>query len=118
MHIRFLLAFVLSSSALPSLSQTLEPLVHEGIVAAPIDVVWNAWATSEGLQSWLAPHAEIELGIGGRMRANYTAEGTLTDGDVIENSILAYEPRRMLSIRASKAPEDFPFSDTYTICGR
>lgn len=104
------LALVLTSS--PSLSQSVEPLVHEGIVAAPLETVWNAWATSEGLQSWLAPHADIDLKIGGRMRSNYNAEGRLGDAQTIENAILAYEPLRMLSIQVSKPPEDFPFADT------
>ena len=93
-------------------AQTVEPLIHEGVVNAPIGVVWNAWTTSEGLQSWLAPHAEIDLRIGGTMRANYDAAGSLSDEQTIENTILSYDPGRMLSIRVSKPPADFPFSAT------
>ena len=87
------------------------PLVHEGLIEAPLETVWQAWTTSEGLRSWLAPHAEIDLRIGGRMRANYAADGSLDDAGTIENTILAYEPYRMLSIRVSKAPANFPFAN-------
>ena len=63
------------------------------------------------LRSWLAPHAEIDFRIGGKMRANYDAAGDLSDAQTIENTILSYEPHRMLSIRVTKAPEGFPFAD-------
>jgi uncharacterized protein YndB with AHSA1/START domain len=93
-------------------AQSIAPLVHEGAIDAPIETVWRAWTTSEGLKSWLAPHAEIDLRIDGKMRTNYNAAGDLSDAQTIENTILSYEPQRMLSVRVTKAPEDFPFADT------
>lgn len=85
------------------------PLVHEGTIPAPIETVWQAWTTSEGLQSWLAPHADIDFRIGGRMRANYNVNGNLDDPGTIENTILSFDPYRMISIRVSQAPANFPF---------
>lgn len=79
------------------------------VVAAPLDAVWAAWTTGDGLRSWLAPHAEIDLRIGGRMRSNYNAQGTLDDPQAIENVVLSFEPQRMISIRVAKAPANFPF---------
>ena len=90
-------------------AQDTTPIVTEGVIEAPIESVWLAWTTSKGLRSWLAPHVEIDLKIGGVMRTNYNPEGTLGDEQTIENTILAYEPRRMLSIMVTKAPEQFPF---------
>jgi uncharacterized protein YndB with AHSA1/START domain len=90
-------------------AQDVSPVVHEGIVEAPLDAVWAAWTTSEGLRSWMAPHAEIDLRVGGRMRANYNAQGTLGDPQTIENTVLSFEPKRMLSIKVAKAPAGFPF---------
>jgi uncharacterized protein YndB with AHSA1/START domain len=90
-------------------AQGLEPLVHEGIISAPIETVWEAWTTDAGLQSWLAPHAEIDLRISGKMRTNYSPDGSLDDPSSIENTVLSYDPYRMISIRVSKAPEGFPF---------
>lgn len=86
-----------------------ESIVTDGIVDAPLADVWNAWATSAGLQSWLAPHADIDLRVGGLMRANYGPGGSLGDPNTIENRILSYEPESMLSIQVTKAPDGFPF---------
>jgi uncharacterized protein YndB with AHSA1/START domain len=93
------------------LAQDTGPIVVEGTVEAPVEAVWAAWATSEGLRVWLAPHADIDLRVGGRMRANYDPGGTLGDPRTIENEVLSFEPQRMLSIRVAKAPDGFPFPD-------
>jgi len=90
-------------------AQEVGPIAHEGIVEAPLDRVWAAFATSEGLRSWLAPHAEIDLRVGGLMRTNYNPKGQLGDAETIENAILSFEPQRMISIRVAKAPANFPF---------
>ena len=90
-------------------AQNTSAIVSETVVPAPVDAVWAAWTTSAGLRAWLAPHATIELRVGGLMRTNYNAQGTLGDAQTIENTILSFEPGRMLSIRAVKNPENFPF---------
>lgn len=87
----------------------LDPLRHEVIVDAPPSEVWKAFTTAEGLKSWMVPLAEIDLRVGGVMRTNYNKDGTLGDGGTIENTILSFHPGRMLSIKATKAPEKFPF---------
>jgi uncharacterized protein YndB with AHSA1/START domain len=105
-------AAVLLMTLLPAgvaLAQEPMPIVAEGVIRAPVREVWAAWSTSEGLRSWLAPHAEIEMRIGGVMRANYSASGSLDDPQVIVNKILAFEPDRMLSIQVATAPANFPF---------
>lgn len=94
-------------SGLPA--QDISPIIAEGIINAPIDTVWASWTTSDGLRSWLAPHAETDLRIGGLMRSNYHAQGTLGDPRTIENTILSFEPQRMLSIKVSTPPQAFPF---------
>ena len=76
---------------------------------ASLEQVWTAFTTSEGLRTWLALHAEIDLRVGGLMRTNYSAQGRLGDPQTIENTILSFEPGRMMSIRVSKAPDTFPF---------
>jgi uncharacterized protein YndB with AHSA1/START domain len=90
-------------------AQSTEPLMHEAVVPAPVEVVWKAWSTNEGLRSWLAPHAEIDFRIGGKMRTNYSADGGLQDPGTIENTILSFDRHRMISIRVSRAPANFPF---------
>lgn len=90
-------------------AQDVSPISHEGIVEASLDRVWSSFTTSEGLRAWLAPHAEIELKVGGLMRTNYNAQGQLGDAGTIDNVILSFEPQRMLSIKVAKPPADFPF---------
>ncbi|MBA3889087.1 MAG: SRPBCC domain-containing protein [Gemmatimonadaceae bacterium] len=90
-------------------TQDVSPIVAEAIVEAPVDAVWAAWVTSAGLRAWLAPHADVDLRIGGILRTNYNAEGTIGDPQTIENTILSLDPGRMLSIQVSKAPAGLPF---------
>ncbi|MBI4263657.1 MAG: SRPBCC domain-containing protein [Acidobacteria bacterium] len=90
-------------------AQDTRPVVAEAVVDAPVEAVWHAWTTTEGLRSWLTPRVEIELRVGGRMRANYREVGVLGDAQTIENTILAFDPPRMLSIKATGIPEGFPF---------
>jgi uncharacterized protein YndB with AHSA1/START domain len=92
-------------------AQDTGPVVHEGIVEAPLERVWAAFATTDGLRAWLAPHAEIDLRVGGLMRTNYDAQGQLGDPQTIENTILSFEPGRMLSVKVSKPPANFPFAN-------
>lgn len=92
------------------MAQASNTTVTEGEIAAPLADVWSAWTTSAGLKSWMAPHADFDLRVGGLMRANYDPKGSLGDGGTIENRILSFEPQRMLSIRVSKAPDNFPFA--------
>jgi uncharacterized protein YndB with AHSA1/START domain len=102
-------SFALMILCAPASAQDTSPLITEGVVEAPVDAVWAAWTTNDGLKSWLAPHASIDLRIGGLMRTNYNAAGVLGDAQTIENTILSFEPERMLSIKVTKVPEGFPF---------
>jgi uncharacterized protein YndB with AHSA1/START domain len=90
-------------------AQDERPLVHEGIVNAPLEQVWAAYTTKAGLESWMVAHAEIDLRVGGKMRTQYNPKGTLEGGHGIENTILSYEPMRMLSFKVTRAPQGFPF---------
>ncbi len=86
-----------------------DTLRHEVIVDAPVDQVWSAFTTKQGLESWMAAHAEVDLRVGGKMLTHYRPEGVLGDANTIENTILSFEPNRMLSVKATKPPETFPY---------
>ncbi len=85
--------------------------ITEGIIDAPLDAVWNAFATKEGQEAWNVAHAEIDLKIGGKMRTHYDAKGKIGDANTIENVILAFEPRKMLTMKVGNPPEKFPFKE-------
>jgi uncharacterized protein YndB with AHSA1/START domain len=78
-------------------------------IDAPVADVWAAWTTARGIESWMVPHGDIDLRIGGLMRTNYKPEGTLEDKSSIANQVLAFDPERMLAIAVARAPEGFPF---------
>ncbi len=84
-------------------------LRHSAIVDGPVADVWTAFTTKEGLESWMVAQADIDLRVGGKMRTRYAAGGTLGDAETIENTILSFEPGKMISIRATKPPHSFPY---------
>ena len=92
-------------------AQTVDPLVHEIELDAPVAVVWNLFATAEGYQRWAAPKATIDLKIGGAIRSSYDPNSTLHDDATIVNTILSYVPQRMLAFHCTQAPEGFPFAE-------
>jgi uncharacterized protein YndB with AHSA1/START domain len=86
-------------------------LITEGIIEAPVDVVWAALTTNEGQESWNVAHADIELKVGGKMRTHYDQSGRIGDPNTIENTILCFEPRRMLTLQVTNPPEKFPYKN-------
>ena len=87
--------------------------INEGVIEAPIDEVWRLLSTSEGYKALGPALAEVDLRVGGTIRSRYRADGVLGDAETIENTILAYEPPRMMAIRISKPPASFPFADAW-----
>ncbi len=86
-------------------------LVDQFEIDASVDAVWNAFTTTDGLKLWVAPLADIDFRVGGKWRANYNKDGKLGDATTIENTILCYDPKRMLSIKATGFPKGFEFVD-------
>lgn len=86
-------------------------LVVEDMVPAPPAEIWRLFTTAEGLESWMVPHAEIDLRVGGEMRTNYVAEEALGGPHTITNRVLSFEPERMLSLKAVGYPEGFRFPE-------
>jgi uncharacterized protein YndB with AHSA1/START domain len=82
-----------------------------GVIEAPVDAVWAALTTKEGQESWNVAHAEIDLKIGGKIRTHYDAKGRIGDPNTIENTILCFEPKRMLAIQVMNPPEKFPYEN-------
>jgi uncharacterized protein YndB with AHSA1/START domain len=85
------------------------PVVVETLVNAPVADVWKAYATKEGQEAWMVAHADVDMRVGGKLRAHYDPKGVLGDADTIVNEVMAFEPERMVSIRVAQAPQDFPF---------
>ncbi len=73
-------------------------------VDAPIDQVWRAWTTSEGVTSFMAPGARIELRIGGAYEWYFLPDAPegARGGDGC--TVLAYVPQRMLAFTWNAPP--------------
>lgn len=108
-----------SADAMLNLATADQPLVNSIIVNAPISKVWQAWTTTEGIKGWMVAEGEVDLRIGGKIKTGYAAGTDLNGPNAIENTIIAYDPERMLAIRNTKAPEKFPFkkaiSEVWTV---
>lgn len=76
-------------------------LRSEVVVEAPIERVWAAFTTEEGIESWMVPVTSIDLRVGGEWRTSYNPSSNLRDADTIVHTILAYEPMRMLATRTT-----------------
>ena len=70
------------------------------IVDGPVARVWDAYTTSIGWQAWVAPLAEVDLRVGGLIRTNYDAKGTLGDANTNTLRIVNYVPERVLTLQA------------------
>ena len=76
-------------------------LVIEVSIPAPRAEVWKAFATSEGLSTWLTPGAVVDLRPGGEWTAHFP--GGKTGG----GTILSFVPEQEM-VLAAMAPERFP----------
>jgi uncharacterized protein YndB with AHSA1/START domain len=86
-------------------------LVHEVIVEAAADEVWQAIATPEGWRTWAvpvswAPEADV-------IETSYTPTARSGDPSTIRQRVVAAIPGRLLVFRTIRAPQGFPDFDTY-----
>jgi uncharacterized protein YndB with AHSA1/START domain len=104
--------FVAGSAASPAAAEPARAaeFVHEAIINGPADLVWQLVTTRRGMESWLAPHADIDLRVGGLVRTHQDPRGRIGDPQTLVNRILALELGRKFAFRVDKAPEGFPLA--------
>jgi hypothetical protein len=74
-------------------------LRHEVDVPAPIADVWAVMTTSQGVRSYVAPVALVELKSGGCYCTNYKPGTKIGDPGTINNRVLSWLPMQMLSAK-------------------
>lgn len=106
------LSLLVLASALPQddvppvQSQVLETdagelvLAHTVTLEAPLAEVWEAYTTTEGWKAWVAPHAEVELAVGGTIRTNYVPDAQLGDEGTNRLEVVSYVPQELLILRS------------------
>ena len=79
-------------------------LVHTVHVDAPLEAVWAAHTTAEGYAAWAAPVAEVDLRVGGTIRAHYAEGAEVGDPGTTVLHIVNYVPNELLTLRAEPDP--------------
>ena len=77
----------------------------ETIVNASQDEVWGAWATEEGVKSFLAPACNVDVRVDGPYEIFFDPEAEPGRRGAEGAKILALQPKKMLSITWNAPPE-------------
>lgn len=76
----------------------------EIVVAAPVEQVWNAWTTNEGLQSFFAPEAFVDPRPDGRFFIHFNPFAPAGQKGADDMRVLAVQPQKMLSFTWNAPP--------------
>ena len=100
---KVLILLVLVSS--PLLADSARRIEREVIVSAPRAEVWNAWASVDGVKTFFAPDAKIELAPGGAYEILFDMSQPpgLRGGE--GNRVIAFEQPRMLLFSWNAPPK-------------
>lgn len=92
------------------------PLVHEGVFEVPVSTLWELFTTEEGYRKFGVAKAAVDFRVGGTLKSVYDPGAEIGGPGTIEQTILAYEPMRMVAFRCTKPPEGFPFPNAMKNC--
>lgn len=91
-------------AALPLSAKSPRSIDAEVIVDAPVREVWNAWTTREGLISFFARDARIDLRPGGRYEILFLLDNPPGLQGCEGCKVLAVDPERFLSFTWNSPP--------------
>lgn len=77
----------------------------EAFINAPLAEVWAAFTEPQGLVRLGATEASVDLRVGGEIRVQYPADGATPPATMVQE-VLAYDPQRMLALRARPNAQD------------
>ncbi len=102
---RRLLAPVVAATALAQPAAAAERAVDKvGVIAAPVEAVWNAWTTAEGIKSFFAPDAKVELRVDGPFEIYFNPYGAPGLKGADDMRFLAFQDRKMISFTWNAPP--------------
>ena len=79
-------------------------LVKEAVVKAPVDAVFRAWSTSEGLATFFAPEARVEAKSGGAYEVYFNPYAPAGQKGADDMRVLAVQDGRMISFTWNAPP--------------
>lgn len=85
-------------------NEHLPTIVKEVTVNAPREEVWNAWTTTEGVESFFAPEAEVALVQGGRYELYFDPSAPEGERGTEGCEVIGYEAPERLSISWNAPP--------------
>lgn len=74
------------------------------VVAAPIEAVWSAWTTKAGIESFMAPEADIDARAGGAFHIHFDPLGAPGEKGADEMRYLALQKPSMFSFDWNAPP--------------
>ena len=74
---------------------------------APIEEVWAAWTTEEGILSFFSPHCNVELKPGGPYEIFFDSDSPAGQRGGEEMIVLAYQEPRGVGQRSSRHTHTF-----------
>ncbi len=91
--------------ATPLFAGSARSIEREAVVSAPRAAVWKAWSSTEGVKTFFAPNANIELTPGGpyEILFDMAQPAGLRGGET--NKVVAFEPERMLLFSWNAPPK-------------
>lgn len=85
-----------------------DAVVNEAVIDGSADEIWRLITTKRGMESWMVPHAEVDLRVGGFVRTNHAPDGKIGDARTVTNRILALRSKQQLSFQVAEVPEGIP----------
>lgn len=91
--------------SVPAAAQAQERTVYKtAIVGAPVDEVWNAWTTSEGIKSFFAPDARVEARVDGAFAIYFNPFAPPGQKGADDMRFLALQDKKMISFTWNAPP--------------
>lgn len=91
-------------------------IVLEEILEAPLEKAWTAWTTVEGLRTFLAPDARIEVKPGGRWEIVFLPDAPAGSQGSEGCRVLEVRPRKLLAFDWNFPPDMPAIRNEKTAC--
>ena len=99
-----ILTLILTVFATPAEAQ-LRPMVYsETTVGADVNTVWDDWTTAEGLESFFAPKAIVELEPGGAYEVWFLPDAPKGQRGADNGVVLGFQDKRMIQFTWAMPP--------------
>ena len=102
-HTSMVLGFVAMGTAMSAAAGD-RVLRAEMVIAAPVEDVWKAWASEEGVKTFFAPGAHIEPRVDGAYEIFFNPAGEPGQRGAEGMRVLAFEPPRRLAFTWNAPP--------------